>query len=131
MNWSKKNDQENNVPLENNCRFDYPQPLNEIGSCMKVREYVSGSNDSEPEYTYELRMNSIRNDRWLNSHMHGLIKIRLANMDFQLVVDVNKVVSYMTKYLCKTEMKMSKGLSKMVQKIINVEHHRGLGPKGI
>ena len=131
MNWSKKNDQENNVPLENNCRFDYPQPLNEIGSCMKVREYVSGSNGSEPEYKYKLSMNSIRNDRWLNSKIHGLMKIWLANMDFQLVVDVNKVVSYMTKYVCKPEMEMSKVLSKMVQKIIYVGHHTGLGPKGI
>ena len=52
-------------------------------------------------------------------------------MDFQLVVDVNKVVSYMTKHVCKPEMEMMKGLSKMVQKIINVEHHRGLGPIGI
>ena len=73
MKLIEKNDQENNVLLENNCRFDYPQPLNEIGSCMKVREYVSGSNGSETEYTYELRMNSIRNDRWFNSHMHGLM----------------------------------------------------------
>ena len=98
---------------------------------MKIREYVSGSDGREPEYTYELSMNSIRNDRWLNSHMHGLIQIWLANMNFQLVMDVNKVVSYMTKYVCKPEMEITKGLSKMLQKIINVEHHRGLGPKRI
>ena len=39
-------------------------------------------------------------------------------MDFQLVVDVNKVVNNMTRYVCNPEMEMSKGLSKMVQKII-------------
>ena len=100
-------------------------------TCMKIREYVSGSDDVGPQYTYELSMNSIRNDRWLNSHMYCLMQIWLANMDFQLVVDVNKLVSYMTKYVCKPEMEMTKGLSEMVQKIINVEHHRGLGPKGI
>ena len=105
--------------------------MNDNGTCMKIREYVSGSDGVEPQYTYELSMNSIRNDRWLNSHMYGLMQIWLANMDFQLVVDINKVVSYMTKYVCKPEMEMTKGLSKMVQKIINVEHHRGLGPKGI
>ena len=40
---------------------------------MKIREYVSGSDGVEPQYTYELSMNSIRNDRWLNSHMYGLM----------------------------------------------------------
>ena len=52
-------------------------------------------------------------------------------MGFQLVVDVNKVVNYMTKYVCKPEMEMSKGLSKMVEKLINVGHHTGIGPRGI
>ena len=94
--------------------------MNESGTCVKIREYVSGSDGVEPLYTYELRMNSIRNDRWLNSHMRGLMQIWLANMDFQLVIDLNKVVGYMTKYVCKPEMEMTKGLSKMVQKIINV-----------
>ena len=98
---------------------------------MTIREYVSGCDEGGAIYTYEIRMNSGRNDRWLNSHMYGLMQIWLANMDFQLVVDVNKVVSYMTKYVCKPEMEISKGLSKMVENIINVGHHTGLGPKGI
>ena len=98
---------------------------------MKIREYVCGSDGNEPEFKYELSMNSIRNDRWLNSHLVGLMQIWLANMDFQLVVDVNKVVNYMTKYVCKPEMEMSKGLSKMVEKLINVGHHTGIGPRGI
>ena len=55
----------------------------------------------------------------------------VSNMDFQLVVDVNKVASYITKCLCKSELDMSKGLSKMLEKLINVGHHTGLGPKGI
>ena len=91
---------------------------------MKIREYVSRSDGNAPEFKYELSMNSIRNDRWLNSHLVGLMQIWLANMDFQLVVDVNKVVNYMTKYVCKPEMEMSKGLSKMVEKLINVGHQR-------
>ena len=82
---------------ENNCRCDYPQPLNETGICMKMREYISGSDGTGPEFTYELSMNSLCNDRWLNSHMYGLMQIWLANMNFQLLVDVNKVVNYMTK----------------------------------
>ena len=59
----RKNDVENNGPNENNCRFDYPQPLNNNGTCMKIREYVSGSDGNAPEFKYELSMNSIRNDR--------------------------------------------------------------------
>ena len=102
-----------------------------MGTYMKMSEYVSGCDGSGPEFTYELSMNSLRNDRWLNSHMYGLMQIWLANMDFQLVVDVNKVVNYMTKYVCKPEMEMSKGLSNMVKKLINVGHHTGLGLRGI
>jgi len=64
-------------------------------------EYVSGSDGNGTEFTYELSMNFICNDRWLNSHMYDLMQIWLTNMDFQLVVDVNKVVNYMTKYVCK------------------------------
>ena len=82
---------------------------------MKIREYVSGSDGNAPEFKYELSMNSIRNNRWLNSHMHGLMQIWLANMDFQLVVDVNKVVNYMTKYVCKSEMKCLKALVKWLK----------------
>ena len=124
---AEKNDTENNFSNKNNCRFDYLQPLNEMGTCMKMREYISGCDGSGPEFTYELSMNSLHNNRWLHSHMYGLIQIWLANMDFQLVVDINKVVNYMTKYLCKPKIIMSKGLSNMVQKMINVGHHTGLG----
>ena len=105
--------------------------MNDVGSCMKIREYIQGSEGNEPILKYELCMNSKRNDKWVNSHMKGLMEIWLANMDFQLVVDVNKVVSYMTKYVCKPEIEISKGLSKMVEKVINVGHHSGLGTKGI
>ena len=127
----KKNDTENNALNENNCHFDYPHPLNEMGTCMKMDEYVSGCDGSGPEFTYELSMNYLRNNRWLNSHMYGLMQIWLANMDFQLVMDVNKVVNYMTKYVCKPKMEISKGFSKMVQKLINVGHHTGLVLRGI
>ena len=57
----KKIDVENNGPNENNCRFDYPQALNNNGTCMKIREYVSGSDGNAPEFKYELSMNYIRN----------------------------------------------------------------------
>ena len=37
----------------------------------------------------------------------------------------------MTMYVCKPEIEISKGLSKMVENVINVGHHTGLGTKGI
>ena len=39
---------EDNVQSENNCRFNYPRQLNTVGSCMKIREYVSGSDGNAP-----------------------------------------------------------------------------------
>ena len=71
--------------------------FNEIRTCMKIYEYVSSSNGNSPEFKYEFSMNSIYNYRWFNSHIYGIIKIWPANMYFQLVVDDNKVVNYMTK----------------------------------
>ena len=89
----EKNDVENNGSSENNYLFDFPQPLNKEGICMKICEYVCGSDGNAPDFKYDLCMNSIRNDRWLNSHLVDLMQIWIANMDFQLVVDVNKVVN--------------------------------------
>ena len=62
----RKKGMENTVSSDNNCCFYYLQPLNEFGTCMKIREYVSGSDGNRPEFTYELSMNSVRNNRWLN-----------------------------------------------------------------
>ena len=78
----KKEVDDNNVQRENNCRFNFPQQLNTVGTCMNIREYVSGSDGNAPEFTYELCINSKRNDRWLNSHMHGVMQVWLANMEF-------------------------------------------------
>ena len=64
-------------------------------------------------------MNSLRNDRWINSHMRGLMEMWMANMDFQLVVDVDKVIAYMTKYVTKPEIEMSSNMNKMILTVIN------------
>ena len=48
-----------------------------------------------------------------------------------MAVDVNKLVTSMINYLCKPELEMTKGLSKMVEKLINLGHYTGLGSKGV
>ena len=52
------------------CRFDYPLPINDTGTCMEVSEYILEYEEEEnPTFGYELLINSLRNDRWLTSHM--------------------------------------------------------------
>ena len=38
------------------------------------------------------------NDRWFNSHIRPILEFWQTNIDFQLVLDVGKVVDYMPKY---------------------------------
>ena len=63
--------------------------------------------------------------------MRGLIKLGLANMDFQLVVNIDKVSAYMTKYITKPEIEMSSNMNKMILQVINKSHHDGLTTKAI
>ena len=114
------------------CRFGYPLPLNTTGTCLKVREYLLEYDvEGNPSFAYELRMNSLRNDRWVNLHMRGLVELWRANIDFQLVVDIDKVITYMTKYVTKPEIEMSSNMNKMILQVINKSHHDGLTTKAI
>ena len=63
--------------------------------------------------------------------MRGLMEIWMANMDFQLVVDVDKAIAYMTKYVTKPEIEISSGMNKMIEQIINKSHVDGLTTKAI
>ena len=52
------------------CRFDYPLPINKRGACMKVIEYILYyDEEGNSTFGYKLPMNSLRNDRWIDSHM--------------------------------------------------------------
>lgn len=44
------------------------------------------------------------------------MKIWLANMNFQLVVDIEKSIAYMDKYMTKLEIGMSVEINRMMQK---------------
>ncbi len=102
------------------------------GTCLKIQEYLLEYDvEGNPSFAYELCMNSLRNDRWVNSHMRGLMELWRANSDFQLVVDIDKVITYMTKYVTKPEIEMSSNMNKMILKIINKLHHDALTTKAI
>ena len=93
---TENNGHNQNGPLEPvKCRFDYPLQINDRGTCLRVREYIQEYDRDYPTLRYELCMNSQCNDRWFNSHMHGLMVFWLANMGFKLVVDIDKVIAYM------------------------------------
>ena len=63
--------------------------------------------------------------------MQGLMEIQMANMDYQLVVEVDKVMAYMTKYVTKSEIEISSNMNKMILYVINKTHVDGLTKKAI
>ena len=101
------------------CRFGYPLTINTTGMYMKIREYILNyDEEGNPSFAYKLCMNSLRNDRWINSHMQGLMELLRANSDLQLAVGIDKVIAYMTKYVTKPEIEMSSNMNKMILKVI-------------
>ena len=106
-----------NSPLEPvKCRFDYPLPINDRSTYLRLRDCILGYGWDYPALGYNIQMNSLRNDMLFNSHMREFIKFWLANMDFQLVVDIDKVIPYMTKYVTKQEIETSSGMNKTIKK---------------
>ena len=113
-------------------RSDHPLQINNTDTCMKVCEYILDyDEEGNPTFGYKLRMNNIRNDRWINSHMRGLMEIWMANMDFQLVIDVDKIIAHITNYVTKAEIKISSNMNKMLLHVIKKDHVDGLTTKAI
>ena len=99
---------------------------------MKIRGHILDYDEEKnPTFGHKPSMSSLRNDRLLNSHMQGLMKIWIANMEFQLIVDVEKVIVYMSKYVTKPEIEISSNMNKMILQIINKSHADGLTTKAI
>ena len=63
--------------------------------------------------------------------MHGLMLFWLANVDFQLLVYIDKVISYMSKYVTKPKIEISSGMNKMIEQIINKLHAESFTTKAI
>ena len=71
---------------------------------VRVLQKSKKSKDGPIEINSSIKLLTKRNDRWLNSHhSKPFMKVWNANIDIQLTIDVGKIVSYMTKYVTKTE----------------------------
>ena len=73
--------------------------------CLRIYGYLLKYVGDVPNFGYTLRINSLHNDSWINFHMRGLLIMWLANMDFQIVLDIDKVIAYMTKHVTRPEVK--------------------------
>ena len=62
------------------------------------------------EIYYKIDCVNKRNDRWTNTHVETFLESWMANIDFQVVIDLGKVIDYLTKYVTKPESNMSKGI---------------------
>ena len=106
------------VPIK--CRFDHPKELNDMKTHVKICETLTTHVEdvSLCELDYEIDIVPLRNDRWLVSHPRHLLESWQANIDFQLIVDIKKVLRYMTKYATKCESTMTKGIAAMMRNVL-------------
>ena len=74
-------------------------------------------NDGKPPELYrKIDFHSKHNDRQVNSHVKTFLASWMANIDFQLVVDLGKVVNYLIKYVTKPEKDMNDGIYHTIKK---------------
>ena len=67
-----------------------------------------------------------RNDRWLVSYPRHLLESWQANIDFQLMLDVDKVLRFMKKYVTKCERAMTKFIAAMMRRMLRKNIADGL-----
>jgi len=72
----------------------------------------------EKEKRVKLEIKSKRNDRWISSHMDPLMTVWRANMNVQLTINLGKVIGYMTKYVTKMEVSLTKGAQAMMARVL-------------
>ena len=94
--WKPENINDMAAHIHNNsyCRSDFARYITSK-TMLKVRELKSGRR--------VLELITACNDGWLNPHNRPILTAHRANMDFRLIIDVGKVMGYMTKYVTKTE----------------------------
>ena len=61
----------------------------------------------------------------MNTHVETFLDSWMANIDFQVVVDLGKVIAYLTKYLTKPDSDTSKGMFYVIKGILTRTLHRG------
>ena len=119
---------------DNVCSFGFPLPLVEKThviievNCVEKQLREIPENQEEytanlgPTHSYELyyKIDCVnkRNDRWMNTHVETFLDSWMANIDFQVVIDLVKVVSYLIKYVTKSESDMSKGMLYVINGVL-------------
>ena len=93
----------------------------------------AADDDSDHLCTYE-RYTKIecwckRNDRWMNTHVSCMLEAWMANCDVRLVVDIGKVIQYLTKYVTKPEKDMSVGMCHLIKTILHTSLNVGVSVK--
>ena len=100
------------MPID--CMFKFPKYLNTWRTCVKMCEIIT---DKEKNYQlhYEINIVPKRNYRWLESHPIYSLESWQANIDFQLTLDIDKVLRHMTKHVTKCEHAMTKCITAMTR----------------
>ena len=93
------------------CRFSYPFQL-KYKSCVVIEQNIS-----KGQLITRLKIQSKRNDCWLNSHMRCIMEVWGANMDWQLVLDLGLVLNYMSKYVTKSDMSNNLAVHRLIKNI--------------
>jgi hypothetical protein len=115
---------------DDRCRFAYPK-----ARCSKthvvVNEYEVKTRGGQIDRRVMFEVIPERNDQWINSHMPYLLEVWKGNMDMRLTIDLGQIVSYMTKYVTKTESAMTPSARRMVRRIMQQGVDDGLAPQAI
>ena len=104
------------VGIRIDCRFAFPKELS-TNTYLKITQKVLEV-DKVNVFNYSIDVLTKRNDKWLVGHPPHYLESWQGNLDYQLVVDYNKVFDYMTKYATKTEATTTKGVASMIRKIL-------------
>ena len=82
--------------------------------------------DEKKSLKYRIETVPSRNDGWINSHFWSLFEVWGANVDFQLVLDVGKVINFMAKYVTKAEDSVTKGAASLIRSVLKKTIDEGL-----
>ena len=72
------------------------------------------NSDSNTSIYYNTFIETKRNDRWLIAYLRYLLESWQTNINFQLIIDIKKVLMCITKYIIKTKTSMIKGITALI-----------------
>jgi hypothetical protein len=84
------------------CRGNFPHDIRKR-TVVAVKQVKKKTKDGKNYVHSSLELLTKQNGHWLNPHCRPLMESWHANMDFCLIIDVDKIVSYMTKCVTKSE----------------------------